>query len=284
MTSVESLVDIIQLNIDSDEVIIGQEVFKSCSLRTRTELTQWLYAVLHVRNTELLSQENGKSLEENIKESIQEKRIPISGEIKNYLGMRYISVGGIRVAVDQGNHLEISKLRPNLTPGFFYYMNSMQEDQFEHLDTRYYIYATNPDTALKTWSSIIENLEKQSICFSTKILSNVQSYPRTDAIVIYSNKRDQHMILDVITEQSARTVKEEEKLHTSLLCKVVNPIISYAEQPIFKGQQTSFGEDRCEAIATAIKDSFSTGLDFSMLLTRRLELAGINPDRIYENK
>ena len=113
-------------------------------------------------------------------------------------------------------------------------------------------------------------------------LSQSSSYPRTDAVVVYSTREFSNEIREVILEIADSKYSNDFEQHTSPLCKKLTNVVSFAQQPKYRGKNVSFGESRCENIAYAIKDSLITGLDFQMLLKKRFENSGINPDKIFE--
>jgi penD len=283
MTNVSQLAKMINIDTDLDSVTIGNEEFNNCSLRNNSELSQWLYCVLHTGNPDLLlTRDEHESLSEQIQNSIYNASIDLRGEVKSILGVTCVNIGGVRVLSGDGDNVTISKCRPNLTPGFFLYMNSVINGIMVPNTDRYYIYADEPSKAIEIWSSIIENLEDVSVPFTTKVLSQSSMYPRTDAVVVYSTKEYSDDIRKVILDVSASHYPNDFEQHTSPLCDKLTNVVSFAQQPKYRGKNVSYGESRCEIISYAIKDSLVTGLDFQMLLKKRFENAGINPDKIFE--
>ena len=282
MTNVNQLASIINLDIDLDLVSIGNEKFKNCSLRRSSDLSQWLYCVLHTGNPSLLNGDNRELLTEQIQKTVVNDKSILCGDAENILGLSCVNIGGVRIHSEDGETVAISKCRPNLTPGFFLYMNSVTDGRLLSNTDRYYIYADEPSKAIEIWRSIVEKLENSSIPFTTKVLSQSSSYPRTDAVVVYSTREFSDEIRKVILEVAASKYPNDFEQHTSPLCKTLTNVVSFAQQPKYRGKNVSFGESRCENIAYAIKDSFMTGLDFQMLLKKRFENAGINPDKIFE--
>ncbi|HFI0401010.1 TPA: T3SS effector HopA1 family protein [Streptococcus suis] len=282
MTNVNHLAKIINIDIDLDVVTIGNEKFTNCSLRKSSDLSQWLYCVLHTGNPSLLHGDKQEQLTEQIQNTVVNGKSILFGDAENIQGLSCVNLGGVRVYSEDGKSVAISKCRPNLTPGFFLYMNSVADGEILSNTDRYYIYADEPSKAIEIWSSIVEKLESISIPFTTKVLSQSSSYPRTDAVVVYSIKEFSNEIRKVILDVAASKYPNDFEQHTSPLCKVLTNVVSFAQQPKYRGKNVSFGESRCENIAYAIKDSIMTGLDFQMLLRKRFENAGINPDKIFE--
>lgn len=283
MSSIDKIVNLIQICGDLDTITVGTEKYTDCSLKGISTLSQWLYCVLHTRHPELLN-ENSLSLTDDIKQAVSESSIILKGEAQNIFDINTVNVGGIRVYTNHiSDEITVSKLRPNLTPGFFLYMNSVADGKILVNTERFYIYSKDAPNAIVLWKSIINRLEKLGVPFTTKVLSNASSYPRSDAIVVYSTKHDSNTVENVIMEITKNIIEDDGQEHISPLCKKLSNVVSFAEQPEFKGKVTSFGEDRCEAIAHAIMDSISSGLDFKPLLKKRLENYKINPERIYLN-
>lgn len=282
MTNVNELSKLISLDIDSDTISIGNEKFERCSLRKTSDLSQWLYCVLHAGNPNLLQEKKQGSLEEKIRGSVDKRKCILYGDVVNIRGVSCVNIGGVRVHSENGTTVDISKCRPNLTPGFFLYMNSVSEGKMLLNTDRYYIYADDSSKAIQIWASLIEKLENISIPFTTKVLSQKSSYPRTDAVVVYSTREFSDEIRKVIVEVSDSRYPNDFEQRTSPLCFPITNVVSFAQQPNYKGKNVSFGESRCEAIAYAIKDSLVTGLDFKMLLKKRFENTGINPNKIFE--
>lgn len=276
------LTKIINIDIDLDLVTIGNEKFENCSLRKSSDLSQWLYCVLHTGNPSLLHRDKQVQLTEQIQNTVVNEKSILCGEAENILGLSCVNLGGVRVYSEDGESVAISKCRPNLTPGFFLYMNSVTDGKILSNTDRYYIYADKPSKAIEIWSSIVEKLESISIPFTTKVLSQSSSYPRTDAVVVYSTREFSNEIREVILEIADSKYSNDFEQHTSPLCKKLTNVVSFAQQPKYRGKNVSFGESRCENIAYAIKDSLITGLDFQMLLKKRFENSGINPDKIFE--
>ena len=238
--------------------------------------------MLHTGNPSLLHRDKQVQLTEQIQNTVVNEKSILCGEAENILGLSCVNLGGVRVYSEDGESVAISKCRPNLTPGFFLYMNSVTDGKILSNTDRYYIYADKPSKAIEIWSSIVEKLESISIPFTTKVLSQSSSYPRTDAVVVYSTREFSNEIREVILEIADSKYSNDFEQHTSPLCKKLTNVVSFAQQPKYRGKNVSFGESRCENIAYAIKDSLITGLDFQMLLKKRFENSGINPDKIFE--
>lgn len=284
MSNIDKLASLIGINIDSDSIRIYNEQLYNCTLLDTKKIAQWLYCVLHARNPFLMKQTTGILLENEIRNSVDESKIIIRGDQSSFYHVSSINISGIRVFSEGKDFIEISKFRPNLTPGFFMYMNSVSEGKILNNTDRYYIYSSVPSNAIEIWSNIIVGLEDNNVPFTIKVLSSTSSYPRTDAIVVYSTKKYSEIVKQKVLEVSSALSCEGNNEYISPLCKKLSNIVSYAEQPTYKGKNISFGEDRCEIIASAIKDSLNFNLDFKLLLQKRFENLQIDPSKIYKER
>ncbi len=283
MTDVKQLANLITVDSDLDKVVIGGDSFPEVTTRKLSELTQWLYSTLHTGNLDLVLQAK-EDLRMTIKSSLQEKTLTVTGKSVGIQGVHAISLGGVRIYNEEmSDTIKISTFRPNLSPGFFMYMNSVRAGRFIKNTERYYVYSDNPENAISLWSQAIRELEKINIPFTTKILSSTSRYPRNDAMVFYCTEEESEVIEKVLLSVTQQLQIEYQEEHVSVLCKRISPTIGYAKQPIFNGREVSFGEDRCEAIAYAIKDSIRTGLDFQSILQQRLRNRSISPEKLYLN-
>lgn len=283
MSDINTLVNLITIDSDLDRVTIGDVTFQDVTKRKLSELTQWLYGVLHTGNLDLALHAK-EDLQNQIASSVQEKKISIIGKSENIQGVPTVKLGSIRIYSEiSPDMVEISTFRPNLSPGFFMYMNSVRESKFIKNTERYYIYSDNSENAIMIWSQAINELEKMNIPFTTKVLSSTLRYPRNDAIVFYCTEEESETVKEVLLAVTTKVQITYQKEHISVLCKRISSTIGYAKQPMFREREVSFGEDRCEGIAYAIKDTIRMGLDFQSILKQRLKNRGIDPENIYLN-
>ncbi|MGT2947732.1 T3SS effector HopA1 family protein [Streptococcus devriesei] len=283
MTDVKQLANLITVDSDLDRVVIGENSFPEVTKRKLSELTQWLYSTLHTGNLDLALQAK-EDLRTEIESSLQEKLLPVVGKSVDVQGVHSVSLGGVRIYSEESSEtVKISPFRPNLSPGFFMYMNSVRAGKFIKNTERYYVYSDNPENAIALWGQAIHELEEINIPFTTKILSSTSRYPRNDAMVFYCTAEESEVIEKILLSVTRQLQIKYQKDHISALCKCISPTVGYAKQPIFNGREVSFGEDRCEAIAYAIKDSIRTGLDFQRILKQRLKNRSINPEQLYLN-
>lgn len=102
MTNVNQLTKIINIDIDLDLVTIGNEKFENCSLRKSSDLSQWLYCVLHTGNPSLLHRDKQVQLTEQIQNTVVNEKSILCGEAENILGLSCVNLGGVRVYSEDG--------------------------------------------------------------------------------------------------------------------------------------------------------------------------------------
>ncbi|MFT9267829.1 T3SS effector HopA1 family protein, partial [Oenococcus sp.] len=129
----------------------------------------------------------GANLDEQVMNLVPDRKNSVV--VKTIEGPRgpISELGGVRIdTAPIHGEISLSSYRPNLTPGFFMYINS---DNGLHRIARYrhYVAAVDSEYALQVWSRAVNKLVENNIDFSAKILSNTGSYPRNDALVFYSS-------------------------------------------------------------------------------------------------
>lgn len=272
----QELSKIIKMYPDQDKVEIKGQVFDGVLNNTEFDLIQWLYLVLHVGNPEIA---NLSSYDDS--QDLTEKIIGKS----NYKTQQYceildditVSINGVKVkASPKDKKITLPCYRPNLSRGFCMFIKGNNS-----VNCRYYISFNDSETAIEFWKNTIDKLMNSDYEFSAKILSNSAQYPRNDAVVFYLNHKDKRFE-DFLISQTKQYHFLQNKELFPVLCKKINEQIYYAEQPLESTE--SFGENRCKAIARAIKDYFTTGINFSSLLKKRFESFEIDPNRVYRNE
>ncbi|UQS84131.1 T3SS effector HopA1 family protein [Bombilactobacillus thymidiniphilus] len=280
-TSISELSNMISIYSDIDEVNIDGEIYNGVMSRPRKELSQWLYCVLHAGNPKLL---NNNYAENNDLEKTIDSILPninISTPVRSikFHDREFAEVNGVRVESNIKNRsVELPSKRPHLTPGFFMFIATNEIGKYRH-----YIGVDNPEDAIRIWTKSIDTLLSLNVSFSTKLLSQRNSYPRNDAIVFYSNK-DSKIVEKVLISMVEDIPISSKGIHGSPFTMPISNTLTYGEQPVDKkGIRQSLGEQRTELIALAIRDSFTTGINFNDLLAQRFKLANINLQNIAKN-
>ncbi|HEC2179102.1 TPA: hypothetical protein R1928_002423, partial [Staphylococcus delphini] len=271
-TSIETLLTNMNLEIDLNKVTIANFIYKGVLEKPKAELIQWLYKVLHTGNIEVNKNQIIKSLNDldsNIIKRLKDPEIKMPVQKQEVHNKSYPIIHGVRIHEDVGidQFISVPCFRPNLTPGFFMFVNT--ENGLHNGNVkRHYIYADTPEYGIETWVNCVEKLMSEKASFSAKVLSSSANYPRNDALVFYSSKdtqKVQEILVNEINKNPIRNIKG------SLLAKKLVHNLYVADEPIQRqGMHQSFGEHRCNAIADAIQDHFITGVEFKLLLKQRL--------------
>lgn len=263
-----------------------------------SELVRWLYEELHTGHhlnlvdpvTEL---KNGE-LRKAIIEVTDDKGMPIPKKSIQYIqGKTQVTLAGVRVSLGSDindsdiDKLRIPYLRPFLTPGFVMYRCNPSPRLPNMPRRRFYVECDTTHFALSFWSRLLSELSKELVQFSAKILSQQDFYPRNDAIVIYTDDDDtsRAKVYDILSHINDDLRKDPPGIRHSCLVESLGSGLSTAMQPLLMPgeNEKSFGEHRCEAIANAIRDSFTTYLPFQNLLEARMISARINPENLALN-
>ncbi|NJH97158.1 T3SS effector HopA1 family protein [Staphylococcus agnetis] len=283
---IDNLISIINLKVDLNQVQIFDQTYTGVLENPKNKLIQWLYSVLHTGNTDTQKSESLKSLNDldsKIISKIKDPQINISCHHQSIENTIYPVVDGIRIneQIDETeSKIKLPCFRPNLTPGFFMYINSESNMKSTKI-YRHYIYCENPDYAIDLWAKCVGKLTDRNIEFSAKVLSASKNYPRNDALVFYSGKDKEHIenvLINEVKKEPIKLVKE------SMFSKKLYENLFVAEEPVHSnGLKQSFGEHRSSAIADAIQDYFITGVDFKLLLKQRLLSYNININDLSKN-
>lgn len=272
VNTLEDLALKIQLETDLNRIQIDNEIYDDVLVKQKGKLKQWLYSMLHTGNLNSQVKQTSKSfndLNQQIINKIKDPGISVKTRIQNFKGQPYHVIQGLRIkeAENEDNHIVLPCSRPNLTPGFFMFVHTNNGLHINKVK-RYYIYADTPHYAINLWSKCVNQLVKNNVSFSSKVLSSSDSYPRNDALVFYSSEDAEKVekILIEKVEQAPIKMKQGSQLASQLSYNLYT-----AEEPIQTNDiQQSFGEHRCSAIADAIQDYFNTGVAFKLLLKQRL--------------
>jgi HopA1 effector protein family len=115
--------------------------------------------------------------------------------------------------------------------------------------------------AIAMVESLTQHLNVQSLPFSFKVLYNPQDYGRSDAGVLYFDKKDYPLVRSVL--QSLYTQHQDHfSPEVPLFTKQLAPGLAIAEEPNTSfSQQESFGMNRCQIVANGLLESHQTGED-----------------------
>ncbi|MBA8760065.1 hypothetical protein GWK87_07135 [Staphylococcus schleiferi subsp. coagulans] len=283
--SIESLTHEFLLEVDLDRVRLLDKMYTGVLEKPKNELMQWLYAVLHTGNIKIEKQNTIKTLndlDDKIIKQLKDPGILTPAKVQEINNKKYPMIHGIRIKEEVNNQgtIKLPCFRPNLTPGFFMFVNTNEERLVENMK-RHYVYADTPEYAINMWGNCVKQLIQHEVSFSSKVLSTASNYPRNDALVFYSShdKNKVESILIECIQQTPLQIKNGSRIAKRLCYNLYT-----ADDPIQTNHiQQSFGEHRCSAIADAIQDHFITGVDFKLLLKQRLLSYNINIKDVSEN-
>lgn len=287
-----TLLDDLVVEVDTNQVVYKKKhVFKDCMIKSRAELVKWLYQVIHTGNENSISVESfnpATDLTAIISRQVADPGIKIPLEFLKIEKKDIVEFNGVRIKISNeelhSGFLKLSSHRPNLTPGFYMFVDTIYGHNNNTGIIRYYIAARDHNYAISCWSKGIKKLRSETIPFSAKVLSNASSYPRNDAVVFYCDKKYSESVSTILSEIVVKEV-EESPMPGSILCKKIINNLSMSEQPfLMDNKEQSFGEHRCNCIADAIRDVFATGLSLEPLLLNRMDQYGIDVKDFAKNK
>ncbi|WP_147268433.1 T3SS effector HopA1 family protein [Spongiactinospora rosea] len=179
-------------------------------------------------------------------------------------------------------NVEMSALRPKLSPGFFLIDRSC--DQLGIQGTlRIYIHVADPDAAPEVWSQVLQYLESMRVPYQAKILSSKLLYPRRDAFVAYLNDTDAN-----IAENLPQMVSQLPGIHseTPLLAEPLGRGIAWAWEPCDDRPGMiglSFGQHRAGVLAEAIVSAHYQAMPLEDVIVENFLRANINPSNPARN-
>ncbi|MGW8955955.1 T3SS effector HopA1 family protein [Streptomyces sp. NPDC055709] len=203
-----------------------------------------------------------------------------------------VELSGVRVSVpsrtiraSQGSPsagatvtVELPAARPALSPGFFLADGSLGQPGRSPL-LRIYINIADPDSAPAAWHQALSRLEEKRIRYRAKILSTPQSYPRTDAMVIYLGADAWHLAADLPRMLGSLPGTGSA---TSVFARQLAPGIAMAWEPAdgrLGHTRLSYGQHRSAALTDAlIRHADNQGTpSLDALVHEALIEAGVDP-------
>jgi HopA1 effector protein family len=212
-----------------------------------------------------------------------------------------VKKGGLKLHIDREKHLRASeqqarvgevvaiKLPKNMMQnGFYMAIGDLGFDrqQAGAILVRIYFNLT-PDGAIVVMNSLTQMLNEAKVVFSFKVLYNPQDYQRSDAGVLYFDKRDYATVSDILALIYIQ-YRSHFLPHIPLFTKQLAIGLGLAEEPDIKfAERESFGMNRCQIVADGLLTAFYEGQDseaeiMSAILTR-FSLGGIDLHHPYLN-
>jgi HopA1 effector protein family len=212
-----------------------------------------------------------------------------------------VKKGGLKLHIDRQRHLSAAqqqasvgdvvaiKMPKNMMQnGFYVAIGDLGFDRQQPAATLVRIYfSLTPDGAVAVMNSLTQMLNEAKIIFSFKVLYNPHDYERSDAGVLYFDKRDYAAISDILAVIHTQH-KSYFLSHIPLFTKQLALGLGLAEEPDLKfAERESFGMNRCQIVADGLLRAFDAGQDsysekMSAILTQ-FAIGGINLHYPYLN-
>ena len=151
--------------------------------------------------------------------------------------------------------LRIVREQRDWLPMFYFAHSETLPNQFEDRDNLRFYFHCDPSEATKIIRSVTGTLNRYETPFRLKCLNHPKLYGRSDALVLYLEKRYAPFVARCLIHLEATeawNLSESVPLFTRRLA----PGISIAEDP---GDGQSFGQQRCRLLAEAMIDAYQSG-------------------------
>lgn len=171
----------------------------------------------------------------------------------------FISHSDFRRAPQDGDAISIFSPRDSKTmhPGFYYVFGETIGDEQDDSGLLRFYWNITPAGATSLVRVVTERLNRFQLPFRLKVVNNRAACNRSDAAVLYLNKRFFRIaaeLLDEIHQQIANKLEA----HTPLFTKTLVPGLGLAEEPT-TGE--SFGQQRSRMLAEAIWNAYDLGVE-----------------------
>lgn len=197
----------------------------------------------------------------------------------------FVSHADVRGPVEEGMRVSIFRPRESTTmhPGFYYVFGEAVCDDQDEKDLLRFYWNTKADGATELVSLLTRTLNRFQLPFRFKILNSPRAYIRTDAAILYLNRRFYHLAAEVLSEIHHQLV-DQLNPDTPLFAKQLARGLGLGEEPT-TGE--SFGQHRCRILAQALWSSYEKKLEDqeSQLheISHFLEENGIDSEFPYRN-
>jgi hypothetical protein len=264
------------------------------------DLAVWLYTTVHAGNPDIFS--TGAILpdvefEEAIHRAVPDATVavpldrggaPVTGmptrdrELVELHRIRLlVDPTRLTTAPDGGRAVSMPSRRPQLSPGFFMFVQDPGTWAPHVRVNRMYVRHEDPFEALADWQDCLERLIAAGVVFRSKILSRREAYPRNDALVFYTSE-DTDRVQAILAEGGARRPSGA----GSPLCTPLGSGLTTAEDPRDPrpgiGPQ-SYGEHRCRVLAEAVLDTLTSGRPLPDSLRDACRPANVDPRNMARN-
>jgi hypothetical protein len=184
-----------------------------------------------------------------------------------------------------GAHVGIRCVKESMTmhPGFYFIFGTALTDQQDDEDLLRFYWNVDADGVLHLVRLLTVKLNRFQVPFRLKCVNNSLNYNRTDAAVLYFNKRFYRIgseLVATVHRQTSQYLKSGTPLFTKLLASG----LGFAEQP---ENGASFGQHRCRVLAEALYNGYEQKLDSEeerlTEVVEHFERKGLSIERPYLN-
>lgn len=170
----------------------------------------------------------------------------------------FVSHEGPGVPVREGSRISVFAPRESTTmqPGFYFIFSETVSDQQDDYGLLRFYWHVSDVGAPKLVQLISQEFNRFQLPFRLKSLAARAFYRRSDAAVLYVNKRFYRVSTELLSDIHHQ-IKEDLSSDTPLFTKCLASGLGLAEEP---GNGESFGQYRCRLFAESIWNSYEKGL------------------------
>lgn len=196
-----------------------------------------------------------------------------------------ISPDGPGVAFREGTTVSVVCRKESRTmhPGFYYIFGATITDQQDEDDLLRFYWNIKAEGARSLVRLLTGRLNRFQIPFRLKCLNNPASYNRTDAVVLYLNRRFYRLATELLAEVHEH-VEDRLEPDAPLFSKQLAAGLGLAEEP---GDGESFGQQRCRILAEGVWNAYELNLQAENErleeIIKHFETKGLNLDHPHLN-
>lgn len=170
----------------------------------------------------------------------------------------FVSHEGPGMAMREGARISVYAPRESreMQPGFYFVFSETIADQQDDYNLLRFYWHVKQSGAPLLVQLITQEFNRFQVPFRFKSLAGRTLYQRSDAAVLYINKRFYHLSVELLPD-----IRHELRKHlgvdTPLFTKPLAPGLGLAEEP---GNGESFGQNRCRILAEGIWNAYEKDL------------------------
>ena len=208
-----------------------------------------------------------------------------NGQVRTLAAGEFVAHDGPGAALREGANISIFCLRESKTlhPGFYFIFGESITDQQDDDNLLRFYWNIRAEGAPSLVRLLTGRLNRFQIPFRLKCLNNPAAYMRSDAVVLYLNRRFYRLAAELLADAHRETEKHLSP-DTPLFSKRLAAGLGLAEEP---GNGESFGQQRCRVLARGIWNAHERNLktDEQRLeeIRRQFESEGLKLEVAYLN-